>query len=79
MLHRILGCTLFWIPAFRRLAADMADEAEIDADDAAAAGQPLVLASAILSLAAWRPDLDPASHPGDVMDATLPTGTRRLG
>lgn len=54
-LLRFLGCTLFWIPAFRRLAADMADEAEIDADDAAAAGQPLVLASAILALSAWRP------------------------
>ena len=60
-LLRFLGCTLFWIPAFRRLAADMADEAEIDADDAAVAGHPLVLASAILSLAAWRPKLDPAS------------------
>ena len=63
-LLRFLGCTLFWIPAFRRLAADMADEAEIDADDAAAAGQPLVLASAILSLAAWRPKLDAANDVG---------------
>ena len=59
-LLRFWGCTLFWIPAFRRLAADMADEAEIDADDAAAADQPLVLASAILALTAWRPDGSPA-------------------
>lgn len=52
-LLRFLGCTLFWIPAFRRFAADMADEAEIAADDAAAGDRPLVLASAILALANW--------------------------
>lgn len=51
---RFLGCTLFWIPAFWRLAADMADEAEIAADDAAAGERPLDLASAILAMAAWR-------------------------
>ena len=67
-LLRFLGCMLFWIPAFRRLAADMADEAEIDADDAAAAHQPLVLASAILSLAAWRP------HGASLRDV-LPAGS----
>ncbi|MDQ3556565.1 MAG: M48 family metalloprotease, partial [Gemmatimonadota bacterium] len=50
-LLRFLTCTLFWIPALRRLADDIADEAEIQADDAAAAGQPLVLASAIVALA----------------------------
>lgn len=51
---RFLGHVLFWIPALHRLAADVADEAEIAADDAAAAGRPLVLASAILALAHWR-------------------------
>ena len=51
---RFLGCTLFWIPAFRRLAADVADETEIAADDAAARENPLALASAILALAQWR-------------------------
>lgn len=56
-LLRFLACMLFWIPAFRRLVADMADEAEIDADDAAARTQPLVLASAILSLASWKSSL----------------------
>ena len=53
-LMRFLACTLFYIPALRRLADDLADEAEIDADDAAAArSEPLVLASAILALASW--------------------------
>lgn len=51
---RFLGSALFWIPALRRLAADVADDAEIAADDAAVRGEPLVLASAILQLAAWR-------------------------
>ena len=51
---RVLACTLFWIPALRRLADDMADEAEILADDVAAErGGPLVLASALLALARW--------------------------
>jgi hypothetical protein len=50
---RFLGRTLFWIPALRRLADDMADEAEILADDAGAREQPLVLASAIVALAGW--------------------------
>ena len=50
-LLRFLACTLFWIPALRRLADDMADEAEILADDSATRGRPLVLATAILRLA----------------------------
>jgi Zn-dependent protease with chaperone function len=53
-LLRFLACTLFYIPALRRLAADLTDEAEIDADDASASrGAPLALASAILALAEW--------------------------
>ena len=53
-LFRVLACTLFWIPALRRLADDLADEAEILADDVAAErGGPLVLASALLALARW--------------------------
>jgi Zn-dependent protease with chaperone function len=51
---RFVGCALFWLPALRRLAADVADDAEIAADDDAVRGRPLVLASAILSLAGWR-------------------------
>lgn len=52
-LLRFLALTLFWIPALRRLAADVADEAEIRADDHAARGRPLELAAAILKLAQW--------------------------
>ncbi len=53
-LMRFLACTLFYIPALRRLADDLTDEAEIEADDVAARqSEPLVLASAILALAAW--------------------------
>ncbi len=51
---RFLSCTLFWLPALRRLADDVADEVEIAADDYAAKGRPLVLASAIVRLAGWR-------------------------
>lgn len=51
---RFLACTLFYIPALRRLAEDLTDEAEIAADDAALSStEPLVLASAILALAEW--------------------------
>jgi len=50
---RFFARTLFWIPALARLADDVADEAEVAADDEAAANQPLVLASAILSVAQW--------------------------
>ena len=49
--YRFLSCTFFWIPALRRLSDDIADEAEIEADDAASFGRPLILASAILRLA----------------------------
>ncbi|GAC1656003.1 MAG: hypothetical protein NVS4B3_21290 [Gemmatimonadaceae bacterium] len=54
-LLRFLACTLFYLPALRRLADDAADEAEIAADDAAASGgpgrRPLILASALLGIA----------------------------
>ena len=54
-LMRFLACAIFYVPALRRLADDLTDEAEIDADDAAMAhSEPLVLASAILALAEWR-------------------------
>jgi hypothetical protein len=52
-LLRLLACTLFWIPALRRLEEDVHDEAELLADDVAADGKPLVLASTILTLADW--------------------------
>lgn len=52
---RFSACLLFWIPALRRLADDLADEAEILADDRAARGRPLILASAMLLLARRSP------------------------
>ena len=52
---RFFALTLFWLPALRRLADDVADEAEVQADDQAACHQPLVLASAILAVAVWSP------------------------
>jgi Zn-dependent protease with chaperone function len=52
-LLRFLACTLFWLPAVQRLAEDIADEAEVSADDAAVLDQPLALASAIVTLAQW--------------------------
>lgn len=67
-LLRAMTCTLFWLPAFRRLAEDWSDEAEILADDAAAASLgKLPLASAILALAEWpNRRLQAASGFGDV-------------
>lgn len=50
---RFLACLLFWIRAMRELADDIADDAEIRADDAAARDHPLALASALVSLARW--------------------------
>jgi hypothetical protein len=54
-LLRFLALTLFWVPALRRLTEDVADEAEVLADDHAARDRPLVLASALLALARWAP------------------------
>ena len=45
---RFLASLLFYLPALRRLAEDVADDAEIAADDAAAGADPLVLASALV-------------------------------
>jgi Zn-dependent protease with chaperone function len=69
---RALGCLLFWLPAMRRLAADVADDAEIIADDFAARGDPVALASAILALAQWR-------APGRNGDASLQHGGAIVG
>ncbi len=48
---RFLSSLLFWMPALRRIADDLADEAEIDADTAAAARFPVALASAMVVMA----------------------------
>lgn len=51
---RFFAYTIFWVPTLKRLADDMADEAEVQADDMAAGNEPLILASAILSVAEWE-------------------------
>ena len=48
---RSLAATLFWLPAIRKLVDDLADEAEIAADDFAAQRYSLPLAAAILRMA----------------------------
>ena len=81
---RFFACALFWIPAFRRLSDDVADEAEIAADDAAGRHQPLALASAILALASWTPGAATVSPrirlaPTDIAGLILPhTGAGAL-
>ena len=81
---RFLACTLFYLPALRRLADAAAEEAEIAADDAAAGTEPLVLASAILRIAeGWndrRRDLRLAQGDlvGFVRDELLERRIRRL-
>lgn len=48
---RFLSRLLFWMPALRRIADDIADEAEIDADTFAADRFPMALASAMVIMA----------------------------
>jgi len=67
---RFFACTLFWIPTLRRLAADFADESEIQADDVAARRDPLSVASAIVSMASWGQP--PAGALGFVRGASRP-------
>lgn len=53
-LLRFMANLFFWLPVFRQLAADFADETECLADDRAVNEKPLVLASAIIKLARYR-------------------------
>lgn len=78
-LLRFLACVLFYLPALRRLADDMADEAEIDADDEAACRcvEPLVLASAIVDLASY-PGLPATAAVGFQRPELLERRVRRL-
>ena len=85
--YRFLADTLFYIPALRRLADDIGDEAEIAADDHAAGiadGNPGKVASAIVQLASWN-DLAAESSVlrspavvGFANDALLERRVRRL-
>ena len=63
---------LFLIPALRKLSADVADEAEFEADEVAARGRPLILATAILKVALWKQRQSPAL-------TALPKGRLNLG
>ncbi len=76
--YRFLSCTLFWIPALRRLAEDMVDEAEIRADDVAGRREPLILASAILRLASCGSPRSVASTVGFESPDLLDRRVRRL-
>ena len=78
---RAVASTLFWIPALRGLADDVADEAEVRADDRAAADtDPLTLASALVTLAAWRGPAGPRADyaVGFVRPDLLDRRVRRL-
>jgi Zn-dependent protease with chaperone function len=76
---RFLAYVIFWVPALRRLAADMADESEVQADDVAARDDPLAVASAILTIASWgRESRTPATALGFTNDALLERRVRRL-
>ena len=76
---RSLACMLFWLPALRRLADDVSDQAELLADDAAAGDKPLVLASAILSVAHWSSGMRRSSAAvGFVRPDLLEQRVRRL-
>lgn len=78
---RFLGRTLFFLPALRRLAEDIADEAEIAADDEAAANthvKPLVLASAIIELASRARNAVPLGAVGFEHVDLLERRVRRL-
>jgi Zn-dependent protease with chaperone function len=80
-LFRGLACSLFWLPALARLADDLRDDSEILADDAATQrSQPLVLASAILTLANWgRPSAPlPSGAVGFCHGTLLNRRVRRL-
>lgn len=74
---RALASVLFWLPALRRIAADLEDEWEITADDEAARNFALPLATAILRLGGGNPDVaEPAV--GFQRADLLPRRIRRL-
>lgn len=77
-LFRFLACALFWLPAIRRLADDMADEAEVLADDKARQGRTLALATALLALAGRGPNWPWAAAPGFARPSLLERRIRRL-
>lgn len=81
-LLRFLACTLFYLPALRRLADDAADEAEIAADDEAVSRAPsrgpLVLASAILEIARHWGQVATASAAPNLGSESAAVGFQRV-
>lgn len=75
---RFLGLTLFWIPALRRMAADVAIDAELDADQAGAGERPLVMASALVQAARERTTLHLSIATPLIRDDLLAVRVRRL-
>lgn len=75
---RFLGLTLFWIPALRRMAADVAIDAELEADQAGAGKRPLIMASALVKAARERPTLDLLATTPLISDDLLAVRVRRL-
>lgn len=75
---RFLGLTLFWIPALRRMAADVAIDAELEADRAGGGDRPLVMASALVKAAEERTTLHLALVTTLVRDDLLAVRVRRL-
>ncbi len=75
---RFLGLTLFWIPALSRMAADVAIEAELEADQAGAGNRPLVMASALIKAAKERTTLRLAYVTPLIRDDLLGVRVRRL-
>lgn len=77
---RFLAVLLFWLPALRRVADDLADEAEIEADSQAARRYPLELASALLALAGGPRVVAPSTWGGVGLQSydLLPRRVQRL-
>ena len=75
---RFLGLTLFWIPALRRMAADVAIDAELEADQAGAGDRPLAMASALVKAAQERTTLRLAHVTPLIRDDLLAVRVRRL-
>lgn len=77
-LLRFLGLTLFWIPALRRMAADVAIDAEMEADRVGAGDRPLVMAAALIKAANERTTLHLSLVTPLVRDDLLPVRVRQL-
>lgn len=77
-LLRFLALALFWIPALRRMAADVAIDAELKADQEGAGERPLVMASALIKAAKERTTVRLAYATPLIRDDLLGMRVRRL-